>query len=272
MECEMSDDSFNLKNGSFTSKSTISEQEAISKKIAKLKKRIFELEDISIVKEESIRLIVAERLYRLCSTTEFVICLLLRLTSSMLNISKIPETQDTTVLTNNRIKGHKPNGNSKRAKKETHADHNAFIDTNKSNTNLLKKNIRLAFNISEMLETQDTTFSTNNRTRVHKLSRKKAKKGKKVDYNALANVDESDPNNSKGAKKGKQDDHNAPIDVDEIDPNNTKKEKQVDHNASIDVDESNSNLSEKDISKCYVIIIILYRIKLVTIIFKTYRI
>ncbi|CAG8720868.1 16763_t:CDS:1, partial [Cetraspora pellucida] len=51
MEYETSDDSSNSENGSFTSESTIHEQEVISKKIAKLKKRISELEDISTVKE-----------------------------------------------------------------------------------------------------------------------------------------------------------------------------------------------------------------------------
>ncbi|KAF0380394.1 hypothetical protein F8M41_012168 [Gigaspora margarita] len=51
MEYETSDDSSNSENSSFASESTISEQEAISKKIAKLKKRISELEDIFTAKE-----------------------------------------------------------------------------------------------------------------------------------------------------------------------------------------------------------------------------
>ncbi|CAG8789662.1 7946_t:CDS:2, partial [Cetraspora pellucida] len=124
---------------------------------------------------------------------------------------------------------------SKRAKKEKHVNHNA-IDTDESDTNLSEKNIGLALNVRKMPKIQDTTSSTNNRT--SKLSRKKAKKGKQVDHNAPANVDESDPNNnSKGTKKGKQVDHNTPINVDESDPNDAKKGKQFDHNAPINVDD-----------------------------------
>ncbi|CAG8758590.1 6614_t:CDS:2, partial [Racocetra fulgida] len=302
MEYETSDDSSNSENGSFTSKSTIYEQEAISEKIAKLKKRISELEDISTAKEvmpkkankrpltpltrnkvhdvedefsfdktskvttnkyiiedessdnkttikkakkgqiindfssnnaekeplkqlkqsrqqfsvdtefssddpeqESMRLIVAERLYRLCSTTEYRD---MPLTEINKCIDKIPETQDTTVSTNNRINP---------PKKGMHVEHNAVIDIDESDTNLSGKNI--------------------------------TKKGKQVDHNAPADVDRSDLNdNSKHAKKGKQVDHNAPIDVDESDPNDAKKGKQADHNAPINVDESDPNLSEKDIA------------------------
>ncbi|KAF0380393.1 hypothetical protein F8M41_012167 [Gigaspora margarita] len=150
-----------------------------------------------------------------------------------------------------------------------HADHNAFIDADESDTNLLKKILaRTALNIGEMLKTQDTTSSTNNKTRVYKLS----------DYNALIDVDEIDPND---AKKEKQVDHNAPIDVDESDPNlsgkdiglalnvgeilktqdttaptnnrtrahKPKNRKHVDHNASIDIDESDSNNNSKRATK-----------------------
>ncbi|CAG8803555.1 39772_t:CDS:2, partial [Gigaspora margarita] len=298
-------------NSSFTSELTIPEQEAISEKIAKLKKKISELEDIFIAKEgskrnkvhtlenklsnnktsniemskvkkdnnaekgllkplkqsqqqfsddtkfssddpkqESMRLIVAKDFITCVLLLNIVICLFLKLTSSKLNISKIPETQDTTVPINNRIKAHKPNSNSKRTKKETHADHNAFIDTDKSDTNLLKKYIGLALNVGEMLKTQDTTFSTNNRTRVHKPS---AKKGKQNDYNAPINVDEIDPNDT---KKKKQVNHNAPIDLalnvgeilktqDTTAPTNNrtrahkpKNRKHINHNASINIDES----------------------------------
>ncbi|CAG8551954.1 11301_t:CDS:2, partial [Scutellospora calospora] len=314
MEYETSDDSSNSENGSFTSESTIHEQEVISKKITKLKKRISEFEDISTVKEvtpkkgskgnkvhtledkssnyknsnmatskvkkghiiedESSddkttikkaknRQIIndfssynaekgllkqlkrriyethsAERLYRLCPTTEYHDMPLIEINKY---IDKISETQDTTVPTNNRIKARKPNGNSKRAKKGKHVNYNA-INTNESDTNLSKKNIGLALNSREISKIQDTTSSTNNRT--SKPSRKKAKKGKQVDHNAPAN---NPYDNSKGTKKGKQVDHNTPIDVNESDPNDAKKGKQFDHNAPINIDESDPNLSEKNI-------------------------
>ncbi|CAG8760800.1 17289_t:CDS:2 [Dentiscutata erythropus] len=51
MKYEMLDDFSNSKNGFFTSESTIHKQKVILKKIAKLKKRISELEDIFMVKE-----------------------------------------------------------------------------------------------------------------------------------------------------------------------------------------------------------------------------
>ncbi|CAG8792692.1 16058_t:CDS:1, partial [Cetraspora pellucida] len=186
---------------------------------------------------------------------------------SALNFSKISETQDTTVPTNNRIKVCKLNSNSKRAKKEKHVNHN-MIDTDESNTNLSEKNIdkfvysiilhyiklvnnyflkliELALNSHKMPKIQDTTSFTNNRT--SKLNKKNAKKGKQVDHNAPANVNKNDLNdNNKGTKKEKQVNYNTPININKSYLNNAKKEKQFDYNAPININESDSNLLEKD--------------------------
>ncbi|CAG8817788.1 11368_t:CDS:2, partial [Gigaspora rosea] len=108
------------------------------------------------------------------------------------------EIQDTVAPANNRTKARKPNsnvnGNSKKAKKVNHVDHNAPIKD--INPILSEKNIRSVLNVGEILDTQDTTAPNNNRTNAHKpnanSNSKKAKKGKH-DYNVPINVDDSDP-------------------------------------------------------------------------------
>ncbi|CAG8717567.1 33066_t:CDS:2, partial [Racocetra persica] len=57
------------------------------------------------------------------------------------NISGMFETQDTVAPTNNKTKAHKPNGNSKKAKKEKQVYHNAPINVDDNDPTLLEKNI-----------------------------------------------------------------------------------------------------------------------------------
>ncbi|KAF0440396.1 tkl protein kinase [Gigaspora margarita] len=169
---------------------------------------------------ESMRLLVAERLYHLCSTTEYrdmplieinkcidKVNLLLEIklghnnrnhSRSTLNLNEMPEHQDTTTSINDRIKARKPNGNSKRAKKEKQVDHNILSETtdvDESELSLPKKNIEplsasRSWNLSETPETQDTiqTHKPNGKN-------KRAKKGKQIGRNVLneiINADESD--------------------------------------------------------------------------------
>ncbi|CAG8671801.1 10005_t:CDS:2, partial [Gigaspora rosea] len=69
---EASDNSSNLESDSSTG---IHERDALLNEIAKLQKKISELEDTSTMKKqdqkEFMRLLVAKRLYYLCSTVEY---------------------------------------------------------------------------------------------------------------------------------------------------------------------------------------------------------
>ncbi|CAG8560947.1 88_t:CDS:2 [Cetraspora pellucida] len=219
--------------------------------------------------QESMRLIVAERLYHLCSTTEYhdmplveinkyidkfrrknpsflatvsdwaeheMICRHINYKRSTLNLSEI---QNITIAANNRIKACKLNGNSKKAKMKKQADHNNEIN---SATDIN----------SEMPEIYDTTTTAKNsdRSRTCKLNdNNRSKKDKQVDHNETnsaidvnSEMSKIQSNNNSRSKKGKQVDHskiNPAIDVDskmsEIQDTTTsnsssKKGNQVDHN------------------------------------------
>ncbi|CAG8672554.1 5903_t:CDS:10, partial [Racocetra fulgida] len=208
--------------------------------------------------QKSMRLIVAEKLYHLCSTTEYRDMPLIEInkcidkmirrhvnykrklnlshyystvyqTCSTLNISGMLETQETIVSTNKRIKSRKPNGNSKRAKKGKYV---VSIEVNESDSNLSEKN---------------TTAFTNKRI--------KAPKEKHVDHNTPIDINESDQSSS---EKNIEPTFNSSEMLDPQDtttpPNNkpktrsnVKKGKTIDHNAPINVDDSDPGLSEKNI-------------------------
>ncbi|KAF0336927.1 hypothetical protein F8M41_016575 [Gigaspora margarita] len=171
---------------------------------------------------------------------------------STLNVSKMIETQDTVAPINNRIRARKPNGNRKGTKKEKHVNCNASIDVDKSDSNLSEENIGSTLNVSEMIETQDTVASINNRIRARKS------KGNYVDHNASIDIDES--NQSLSEKNiGSALNDSEMLEIQDITaptikktkarrPNdNSKKRKHIDHTAPANVDDSDPTLLEKNI-------------------------
>ncbi|CAG8519537.1 88_t:CDS:2 [Racocetra persica] len=126
---------------------------------------------------------------------------------------------------------------------------------NKTKACLLEKNIRLAFNINEMFK--DKVAFTTNKTKAHSNT----KKVKNIDYNAPINVDDSNPTLSKKNitqninRISKTQDMNIQ-NLDIVAPtnnkikacSNAKKGKNINHNTLINVDDSDPTLPERNIN------------------------